>query len=157
MKDSKPVIDSRDAESLYLDLVRVTEMLSNRVNGLLRPHGLTKTQYNVMRILRGAGRQGLACQEISTRLVTPVPDVTRILDRMEQMKLIRRWRDEKDRRKVFTVLTEEGRELVHALDNPIAQFHQIHLGQLTKKDQKALKEQLKKVWNILQEGDKKQD
>ena len=97
---------------------------------VLKPYGITGTQYNVLRILRGAESEGLCRNEIRDRLLTRMPDVTRLLDRMEEAGLVTRERDTTDRRLVTTRLTTRGRKLVDSLDEPIAAEHERSLGHL---------------------------
>jgi DNA-binding MarR family transcriptional regulator len=125
-------------EEAYLSLVRTAAMLEHRVSQALKPHGLTATQYNVLRILRGAGAEGLCRNEVGERLVTAVPDVTRLLDRMEQMGLISRERGTVDRRYVTTRLSKKGAELVNKLDAHVAAMHEQQLGHLDKRSLKTL-------------------
>ncbi len=91
LKQRRP-FTSRETEA-YLNLVRTTDLLSREVAAVLKPHQLSEAQYNVLRILRGAGPEGLACSEIGHRLVTRDPDVTRLLDRLETRALITRGRE----------------------------------------------------------------
>src|SRR4051812_36665208 len=86
----------------------------------LRPYGITATQYNVLRILRGAGSEGLCRNELRDRMLTRMPDVTRLLDRMEDAGLVERTRGEEDRRMVNTRLTPRALELLSTLDPLVA-------------------------------------
>ncbi|MEO8202176.1 MAG: MarR family winged helix-turn-helix transcriptional regulator, partial [Gemmatimonadota bacterium] len=99
------------AEAL-LSIVRTAAILDHEMNDALKPFGITATQFNVLRILRGAGETGLCGREIGERLVARVPDVPRLLDRMAAMNLIRRERDPEDRRHVTTTITAKGLEFV---------------------------------------------
>ena len=107
------------AEAL-LNLLRTADHLQRKLRLTLKPHGITDTQYNVLRILRGAGAQPLPCSDIGERLISQVPDITRLLDRMERNGLIRRDRDLKDRRIVLSRITPAGlaklKELTGILD-----------------------------------------
>src|SRR6516164_3058454 len=105
-------------EMAFLDLLRTAEVLSHPLVELLKSHELSATQYNVLRILRRTPA-GLTCGEVGTRMITRDPDITRLLDRLEKRKLIRRSRDGKDRRVVLTRITAEGLELLVGLDQPI--------------------------------------
>ena len=118
------------AEEAYLNLSRTEAVLQEGIDRVLKPHGVSATQYNVLRILRGAGTKGLCRHEIRDRLLTRMPDVTRLLDRMEEAGLVSRVRDAADRRLVTTRLTDRGRELVDALDGPVAEEHERRLGRL---------------------------
>jgi DNA-binding MarR family transcriptional regulator len=100
------------------------------------------TQYNVLRILRGAGRAGLCRNEIRDRLISRMPDVSRLLDRMEGAGLISRVRSEQDRRLVNTTLTTKGRNLVDALDDDVAESQAELLGHMSEKQLRALVELL---------------
>jgi len=95
---------------------------------LLKPAGLSATQYNVLRILRGAGRQGLACREVGDRMVTKDPDMTRLLDRLEARGLVARSRERQDRRVITTRITAAGLRLLKDLDRPVAELHERQLG-----------------------------
>jgi DNA-binding MarR family transcriptional regulator len=101
------------------------------VDELLRPHGISGTQYNVLRILRGAGPDGLCRNELRDRMLTRMPDMTRLLDRMEDAGLVARTRDAEDRRLVSTRITKEGRKLVDELDGPMDKLHRDQLGHLS--------------------------
>lgn len=107
------------AEEALLSVVRTASMLNDEIERVLRPAGLSPAQYNVLRILRGAGTPGLCRNELRDRLLTRMPDVTRLLDRMEEAGLVRRSREDADRRLVRTVLTPEGRQLVDSLDGAV--------------------------------------
>ncbi len=100
----------------FLNLLRTTDQLQRRLHITLKPHGLTVTQYNTLRILRGAGDQPLSCSEIGERLISQEPDITRLLDRMERNGLIQRERDQRDRRLVLSRITAEGRAQLKKLD-----------------------------------------
>jgi DNA-binding MarR family transcriptional regulator len=117
-------------EEVFLHIQRTAEALMWGVMEVLKPAGLTPTQYNVLRILRGAGAEGLACREIAERMVNRDPDITRLLDRLEKQKLVRRSREKKDRRVVMTYITAEGLRLIQELDRPIAELHERQLGHL---------------------------
>lgn len=95
-------------EEALLNMERTLDYLRRQVQQTLRPQGLTTTQYNALRILRGAGGEGLTCSELGSRLVTSDPDITRLLDRLARQKLVRRRRDLRDRRVVLTEISDEG-------------------------------------------------
>lgn len=116
-------------EMAFLELLRTTDQLGRRLVQVLKTEELSPTQYNVLRILRGAS-EGLACGEIGNRMVTRDPDVTRLLDRLEKRKLITRWRDAKDRRVVLARITPEALKLLDLLDEPIQEMHRNLLGHL---------------------------
>lgn len=117
-------------EEVFLHIQRTAEALMWGVMEALKPAGLTPTQYNVLRILRGAGAEGLACREIAERMVNRDPDITRLLDRLEGQKLVKRSREKKDRRVVMTYITAEGLRVLKELDGPMAELHERQLGHL---------------------------
>ena|ERR1700739_1862023 len=128
-------------EAAFLDLLRTADMLTRSAIGVLKAENLSSTQYNVLRILRGAP-EGLPCGEIAGRLITRDPDITRLLDRMEKRGLISRARESRDRRMVRARLTPEGRKLVDRLDEPVQKMHRKLLGHLGKERLRALAELL---------------
>ena len=121
-------------ESLYqeahLSIARTQAVLDDAFEQLLRPYGVSAAQYNVLRILRGAPHDGLCRNEVRDRMLTRMPDVTRMLDRMEHAGWITRTRSTEDRRLVTTQLTPEGRALVDSLDEPVAEEHRRRFGHL---------------------------
>jgi DNA-binding MarR family transcriptional regulator len=129
-------------EEVFLEIRRTAEMLVREVTEALRPTGLTGTQYNVLRILRGAGEQGITCGQVGERMVTHDPDLTRLMDRLEKRGLIQRSRDERDRRVVLTRITAEGTRLMKELDGTVAAAHKQALGHLGEKKLRALGELL---------------
>jgi DNA-binding MarR family transcriptional regulator len=119
-------------EEAMLNVARTHEIFHQRLVEFLRPYGLTPTQYNMLRILRGAGGEGVTCSQATERMLTPDPDITRLLDRMESRKLIRRERSRQDRRVVITRITPEGLALVNGIDQPLSAFYKAnvsHVGQ----------------------------
>jgi DNA-binding MarR family transcriptional regulator len=124
-------------ESAFLDLVRTTDVLSRGPVRVLKAQDLSGTQYNVLRILRGAP-QGLACGEIASRMITRDPDVTRLLDRLEKRGLISRCRESRDRRTVMTRITPVGLKMLARLDEPVRAAHRKQLGHLGRKRLRAL-------------------
>ena len=108
---------------VYLALQRAAADLTQQAATLLRPFGLSGAQYNVLRILRGAGPEGLPCGEIAERLLTRDPDMTRLLDRMQRQGLVTRERDSSDRRVVTTRITDQARDILSRLDEPVAALH----------------------------------
>jgi len=103
-------------EEVLLTLMRTSDRLHREFQQRLKPHGLTLAQYNVLRILRGAGEPGLSCSAIGRMMITPAPDMTRLLARLEKQGLLRQERDAGDRRVVWTRLTAAGQKLVRELD-----------------------------------------
>ena len=119
------------AQQAYLSVLRTADQLVRGVVELLRPFDLSPAQYNVLRILRGAGPDGRRCGDISESLVTREPDTTRLLDRMARRGLISRARSETDRRVVLTRITPEGLELLGRIDGPLAALHDKQFGTLS--------------------------
>jgi DNA-binding MarR family transcriptional regulator len=125
-------------EEAFLNIARTDAVLGDALDVVLGPHQLSATQYNVLRMLRGAATGGLCRNEIRDRLITRMPDVTRLLDRMEDAGLINRIRSEEDRRLVHTQVTKKGLALVEKLDDAIAAEHKRQLGHLTREQLKTL-------------------
>lgn len=116
-------------EAAFLDLLRTTDLLSRGPAQIIKTEDLSATQYNVLRILRGAS-EGLACGEIASRMITRDPDVTRLLDRLEKRGLISRSRDAGDRRTVMARITPNGLKVLARLDEPVQAAHRKQLGHL---------------------------
>jgi DNA-binding MarR family transcriptional regulator len=125
-------------EELHLSLVRTADLLGRGFHALLKDAGISAPQYNVLRILRGAGEAGLPCGEIAARMVTRDPDVTRLLDRLEQRGLIARARGAGDRRVVSTRITPEGLGLLDEMDPQVRELHARQLGFIPHDQQRAL-------------------
>ncbi len=128
---------SLEAEA-YLNVLRTSTTLLAELVELLRPHELTQPQYNVLRILRGAGEQGLPSGEIGDRMVSREPDMTRLLDRMEARGFVSRQRGPADRRVVTARITDEGRRVVDALDVPVQEMHARQLGHMSEEELRTL-------------------
>ena len=124
-------------ETAFLDLLRTVDWLSRPVAQLLKSEDLTATQYNVLRILRGSP-DGLTCGEIGNRMITRDPDITRLLDRLENRNLVSRCRETKDRRMVLTRIAPQGLELLARLDEPVQNTHRKLLGHLGRTRLRAL-------------------
>ena len=129
LKQSKPFTSS--VQEAVLSIKRTAALLDLRVAELLRPYGVTPTQYNVLRILRGAGADGLPRCEVQGRLVAPVADTTRLLDRLEKMGLVSRARNTEDRRVVTSKITPRGLALLDKVAAPLRQFEEHEVGQVS--------------------------
>lgn len=130
IKQNKP-FESLEQEA-GLSIKRTAAELDYRVSEVLKPSGITATQYNALRILRGAGKEGLCRNEIRDRLIARVPDATRLLDRLEDMGLVVRARGGEDRRYVTTRITKAGLDLLEELQDQVDDIgkHQFgHLGE----------------------------
>ena len=106
-------------EEAYLNLLRTTTVLYAQFEALLKSRGLSEPQYNVLRILRGVGGCGLACTEVGARMISRVPDVTRLVDRLEAAGLVERCRIAEDRRVVQIKITAKGLAVLAELDEPL--------------------------------------
>lgn len=125
-------------QEAHLSIQRTEAVLGHAVAEMLKPFDITPTQYNVLRILRGAGERGLCRNDVRDRMVAKVPDVTRLLDRMEAAGLVQRERAGDDRRYVTTRITDEGLRLVDSLDEPVAAMHRRVLGHLDEAELRTL-------------------
>jgi DNA-binding MarR family transcriptional regulator len=143
LKQNKPFRSLE--EEIILNIARTAEYLAAATARMLRTVDLTGTQYNVLRILRGAGAEGLSCSEIGERMVTKESDVTRLLDRMEARGFISRERPANNRRIVIASITDEGLRVLTELDKPIDDLNRNLVGHLEKGKQKTLNELLETI------------
>src|SRR5262249_45290924 len=109
-------------QEAVLNLFRTSDRMQHRFARLFREYGLTPSQYNILRILRGEGK-AMPCLEIAQRTITVVPGITGLIDRLEQSKLVSRQRSEEDRRVVNVSITTEGEEVLARLDEPLLELH----------------------------------
>lgn len=140
LKQTKPFASLE--EEVILNLARTAEYVLSRGAEVFKQADLTPTQYNALRILRGAGTEGLTCGEISERMVTKDSDITRLLDRLEKRGLISRERPENNRRVVLARITEEGLSVLAELDSHVDESHRRLIGHLGEEKLKALNELL---------------
>ena len=136
LKQNKPFLSLH--QEATLNIQRTANLLGDEFEGLLKPYDITRTQYNVLRILRGAEPDGLCRNEIRERLINRMPDATRLLDRMETAGLVTRTREEEDRRMVRTRITSQGRQIVDDLDEPVNSHHEEQLGHLSYEELETL-------------------
>ena len=132
---------SSPEEEAILNLLRTADCLQRFLQHKIRPWGITSTQYNVLRILRGAEPRGLTCSAIGDRMITAEPDITRLLARLKTLKLIRQQRDKRDRRVLWTQISPAGLALLAETDPAIRQYPRDLLGHLDR-DQIATLTQL---------------
>jgi len=138
-------------QEVFLEVLRTGNALVHDLVELLKPYGLTQPQYNVLRILRGAGAAGLPTGEVGDRMVASrEPDVTRLLVRMEENGLVRRERRTDNRRFVTVRITAKGLRVLKALDGPVAQMHATQLRHMGRRELELLAELLERA---RQEGD----
>lgn len=136
LKQTRPFRSS--LEELFVSLQRTAAVFEHALECALKPSGVTATQYNVLRILRGAGDQGLCRSEVGERMVRRVPDVTRLLDRLEDTGYIARARGGDDRRYVTTRITPQGLEALSTIDTVVAAFLDAQVGHLTDDQRRTL-------------------
>ena len=136
IKQAKP-FSSLEEEAL-ISLQRTADQLQWRISELLKPYGISPTQYNALRILRGAKGRGHSCSEIAKRMINRDPDITRLVDRLERRGLVQRTREEKDRRVVIARITPAGLELLKGLDRPVEELNRKILGHLGNQRLKTL-------------------
>ena len=118
-------------EEVYLNMLRTQEKLYEYFSGLFKQYGISQPQYNVLRILRGKGGNGVRTLDLIGPLVNRVPDITRLVDRLERAELVTRHHTKEDRRVVLVSITEKGLALLHQLDQPVREHLQSQLGHLT--------------------------
>jgi DNA-binding MarR family transcriptional regulator len=147
IKQTRP-FPSRRAEAL-VGLLVTGDAIRRYLSRILDGHGITLQQYNVLRILRGAGPDGLPTLEIAERMIERTPGITRLLDRLERKRLVRRERCPTDRRQVTCRITEGGLALLARLDAPIAEADERALGGLSEAEAKRLSRMLDRVRSAL--------
>jgi DNA-binding MarR family transcriptional regulator len=143
LKQTKPF--SSVGEEAAIAILRTADQLDQQLVELLKPYGLSPTQFNALRILRGAGDAGLPCSEIGERMINHDPDITRLLDRLEQRDLVQRQREERDRRVHTARITKAGLELLKGLDRPVEEFHRGTTAGVGENNLKSLIRLLEKV------------
>ncbi len=124
--------------SLFIAFMRIADIFGGEAEQVVKTGGLTGAQYNVLRILRGAGPGGLACREIGARMISRDPDITRLLDRMEKRGLITRERQSDDRRVVKAFVTTSGLQILKTLDQPVRELHKKQFQHLSARKLNAL-------------------
>lgn len=140
----KQPFESLEQEA-FLNLLRTTDQLNSEFTRLFNAQGLSGPQYNVLRILRGAGPEGLPCLEIAGQMITRMPDITRLVDRLESAGLVERSRTEADRRVVLVKITAAGEELLGRLDQPVRETHRKVLAHLSEDELRELSRLLVKA------------
>ncbi|HXW96432.1 MAG TPA: MarR family transcriptional regulator [Gemmatimonadales bacterium] len=140
------------AQEAMLSLFKTVDDLRRGAIQVLEPEGITLQQYNVLRILRGAGAEGLPTLEIVTRMIEQAPGITRLLDRLERKKLVHRERCPTDRRQVTCRITEPGLGLLARLDAVVDRTNRHLLGGLTTAEQRQLIQLLDQVREGLPAG-----
>lgn len=137
-------------QQAMLNLLRTSDQFQNRFGRLFRQYGLTPSQYNILRILRGEGGP-LPCLEIASRMVQVVPAITGLVDRLARQGLVRRRRSADDRRVVYVELTAEAARLLARLDRPVLELHERLLGHLSRAELSELNRLLEKARDSLDE------
>jgi DNA-binding MarR family transcriptional regulator len=142
-KSSSPAISRENR--IFVALLQTADSLGQEAEQLLKAAGLTGAQYNVLRILRGAEPEGLACRAIGDRMISHDPDMTRLLDRMEKRRLITRERQTDDRRVIKTRITPQGLSLLQTLDQPVHDLHERQFRHISPARLKILSDLLEEV------------
>jgi DNA-binding MarR family transcriptional regulator len=140
IKQTRPFTSK--AQEATIALLRTSNVVRRRLSRLIEREDVTLQQYNVLRILRGAGTNGASCGEIAERMVNRDPDLTRLLDRLESRGLVERSRDARDRRVVMATITDAGKEALKSLDVPVARVHRERLRHMTRQQLETLAELL---------------
>lgn len=136
IQQTKP-FSSKSQEGI-LGLLRTADVVRRFLGKVLEPFDVTPQQYNVLRILRGAGCEGLPTLSIGERMLEEAPGVTRLIDRLEAKGLVHRERSPQDRRQVLCWLTPAGKDLVERIDVPMSSADDAALGMLAPEDQTQL-------------------
>jgi len=132
-------------QEVAINLLRTTDFLSREGHALFERHGISGQQYNVLRILRGHRETGLPCQKIVAQMITQMPDITRLVDRLEASGFVRRERTEQDRRLVIVHITALGTDLLAELDQPILDLHRGQMKHMTRAELSELNRLLEKL------------
>jgi DNA-binding MarR family transcriptional regulator len=139
----KRPFESPEQEAV-LNLLRTNDQFQNRFGRLLREYGLTSSQYNVLRILRGEGKP-MPCLEVADRMIQVVPAITGLIDRLEKQELVSRKRCTEDRRVVYIEITKKALNLLKKMDEPVMGLHKRLMGHLTRPELKELNRLLEKA------------
>src|SRR5688500_15662912 len=129
LKQNKPF--AAPTQEAAVALMHTADLVRRSVATVVEPHGITPQQYNVLRILRGAGAEGLPTLDIIERMVEQTPGITRLVDRLESKKLVIRKRCDTDRRQVFCRITEHGLTLLKRLERPLREAEDAALATLS--------------------------
>jgi DNA-binding MarR family transcriptional regulator len=148
LKKKQP-FDFPEQEAI-LNIVRTSDQFQNRFGRLFREHGLTSSQYNILRILRGEGKP-LPILEVASRMIQVVPAITGLIDRLEKQELVERRRCTEDRRVVYVTVTAKGLKLLKCLDQPLNDLHKRLIGHLSKTELRQLSQLLEKARQSLNE------
>ena len=132
-------------EEAVVSIIATKSRVEEALIGMLERYGITRPQFNILRILRGAHPESLTCSTINGRLVEKNPDVTRLLDRLEKAELVERFRGKQDRRNVHSVITPKGLHLLLRIDKEMLALEHKIMAQLTAEEQKTLILSLQKV------------
>jgi DNA-binding MarR family transcriptional regulator len=135
-------------QEAFLNLMRTSAALAAPFERMFREHGFCGTHFNILRILAGekaAGVDGLPALEVRDRLITPVPDITRLVDKLVDQGLVQRLRTEEDRRVVLLKLTADGRKLVERLSQPLGEMHRQQLAHMSREELSTLTALLEKA------------
>ncbi|MCL4201314.1 MAG: MarR family transcriptional regulator [Pirellulaceae bacterium] len=142
--------ESPEQEAM-LNILRTNDQFQNRFGRLFREYGLTSSQYNVLRILRGEGKP-MPCLEVADRMVQVVPAITGLIDRLEMQGLVSRERCMEDRRVVHVEITDKALELLGEMDEPVNQLHKQLIGHLSRPELETLSRLLEKARTSVQGG-----
>ena len=131
-------------QEVFLNIARTADVLEAEFGRMFKQRGISHAQYNVLRILWGAGTE-LPCLEVAGRMISHLPDITRLVDRLESSGLVERCRTQEDRRVVLIRITEQGTKLVSELDCPVLELHRRQLGHLSESEMHELNRLLVKA------------
>jgi len=144
-EDRPPRTFRSPAQEAKVAILRTADLLRRRMAAIVAPHGLTTQQYNVLRILRGTHPDPLPTLEIGERMIESTPGITRLLDRLEEKRLVRRERGSDDRRMVLCRISEAGLALLAELDGAMDEADHRSLGTLEKGEMRGLVDQLDRI------------
>lgn len=132
-------------QEAFLNLVLTREVLAEAFSKLLKPHHLSESTFNVLRILRGEHPKGVPVLEIRRRMINRVPDVTRLVDRLEELAFVKRLRCSEDRRVIYCLITQKGLDTLATLDAPTLSLHEEQLKHMSNAELEQLSVLLEKA------------
>lgn len=138
---------------VFLSLMVTVDRMSRRHSDFMSEFGISQKQYNILRILRGAGEQGIPVMEIGRRMIEKSPDVSRIIDRLIDLGFVKRRRQRKDRRVVIVTISDKGLALLSKMDDPVQKEVIDTLRHVEESDLHNLKDLLEKVRDSIYRSD----
>jgi DNA-binding MarR family transcriptional regulator len=145
VKNKDLLVSDSEEQGAFVELVRVASRLEGELNRLFRPYELTTATFAILRILNGASEEGLSCGDIASQLIAEVPDMTRLLDRLERLEYVVRERSALDRRMVKVRITDRGVAVINSLQEKVLKCHEAQFVSISPEGLRQLRALLKEV------------